>query len=486
VRADGLTLMIVAAWSFLPGCAYLLRPEGNGGWSPERRAKELGERASAAGVVLTPAEDAVPAASEEPLTLDDVLRLAATRNRRIAIAERQLRIESARVRQARARLLPSVTGSGRYTWYTDAQTTKVVLAPGILLPGTTPPDVIIREDQEGRVNGTLTAPIDVWGESSHALEAAQAGYRGERARAWATRLGEEVGVIRAYFDLLEAERLKEVTAQSLTAQRTQLQNAESRFDSGRLTKNELLVVQVAVTSSEQQLVQRQLAIDRARWRLNQSIGLAVNAPTRVVDVRTRPAVPPLAETLGQAYRENPALAALVEEQQRLESTASSLVRSRLPRVAAGATIDWTNSDVIEPQRIGSGYLGFTWDLGTDGRREAEIAAAREAVDQNRIAIEAELRDLEGAVRATQGAAEERLAALAAAEAAVGQAEENLRIREQQFGAGRAASEDVLDAEALLTAQRATLASALYQAHTRRAELQELMGLPIDVTALGER
>jgi outer membrane protein TolC len=479
-------LTLIVACSLLPGCAHLLRPEGNGGWSPEQRAKELGERASAAGVVLSPSDDATPPAPGEPLTLEEALRLAATRNRRIAIAERQLRIEGAHVRETRARLLPSVTGSGRYTWYTDPQATKVVLAPGILLPGTTPPDVIIREDQEGRLNGTLTVPIDVWGESSRALEAAQAGYRGERARAWATRLGEEVAVIRAYFDLLEAERLKEVTAQSLTAQRTQLQNAESRFGSGRLTKNELLVVQVAVTSSEQQLVQRQLAIDQARWRLNRTVGLGVNAPTRVVDVRARPDVPSIVDTLRQAYRENPALTALVEEQQRLEATASSLVRSRLPRVAGGAAIDWNSTDVIEPQRIGSGFVGFTWDLGTDGRREAEIAAAREAVDQNRIAIEAELRDLEAAVRATQGAAEERLAALAAAEAAVGQAEENLRIREQQFGAGRAASEDVLDAEALLTQQRATLASALYQAHTRRAELQELMGLPLDATVLGER
>ncbi len=481
MRADGLALTLVAAWSLLPGCAHLLRPEGSGGWSPERRAKELGARADAAGVQLTPSEDIVPPPSDTPLTLDEALRLAAARNRRIAIAERQLRIESARVRQARAGLLPSVTGSGRYTWYTDPQTNSVNLGGG---RGTQ--TIPIRDDEEGRLNGTLTVPIDAWGEASRALEAAQAGYRGERARVWATRLGEDVGVIRAYFDLLEAERLREVTMQSLTAQRTQLNNAGSRFDSGRLTKNELLVVQVAVSSSEQQLVQRQLAVDQARWRLNRSIGLEVNAPTRVVDVRTRPSVPPIAETLGRAYRENPALLALVEEQQRLEATASSLGRSRLPRFAGGAAIDWTSSDVLQPQRIGSGFVGFTWDLGTDGRREAEIAAAREAVDQNRIAIEAELRDLEAAVRATQGAAEERLAALATAEAAVGQAEENLRIREQQFGAGRAASEDVLDAEALLTAQRATLASALYQAHTRRAELQELMGLAMDAMAPGER
>ena len=482
--ADRLAAVLLVA--LLPGCAHLLRPEGNGGWSAERRADELQERAAAANVRLDPVEEPSEPEPGSPLALDDALRLAAQRNRRIDLAERQLRMQGDRVRQVRARLLPNVIGTGRYTWYTDPQTTNVVLAPGILAPGTTPPDVVIRDAEEGRVNGTLRVPIDVWGEASRALNAAQAGYRGERARVWATKLGEEVGVIRAYFDLLEAERLKEVTTQSLTAQRTQLDNASSRFDSGRLTKNELLVVQVAVVSSEQQLVQRQLVIDQARWRLNRAIGLAVDTPTRVVDIRSRPAVPPVTETLHNAYRDNPALTALVEEQQRLEATASSLRRSRLPRFEGGAAIDWTSSDVVEPTRIGSGFVGFTWDLGLDGRREAEIAEAQEAVDRNRVAIEAELRDLEEAVRATQGAVEERLAALASAEAAVGQAEENLRIREQQFGAGRAASEDVLDAEALLTAQRATLASALYQAHTRRAELQELMGLPIDAMTLGER
>jgi outer membrane protein TolC len=94
--------------------------------------------------------------------------------------------------------------------------------------------------------------------------------------------------------------------------------------------------------------------------------------------------------------------------------------------------------------------------------------------------------VETAVRATRQAAEERLAALASAETAVRQAEENVRIRQQQFDVGRATSEDLLDAQALLTQQRATLASSLYQAHTRRAELQQVMGLPVDAILPPER
>jgi len=322
-------------------------------------------------------------------------------------------------------------------------------------------------------------PIDLWGDLRRTLTAAQAGYRGERARQWATTLGEQAAVIRAYFALLEAERLRRVTAQTLEFQRAQLRNANEKYRQGRLTKNELLVVQVAVRNAEQGMLQRALDVDAARWTLNETIGRAVDAPTAPADVAERPALPPVEEALRAAYAGNPALVALVEEQQRLEDTASALARSRLPRLEGGGHVDWQSSDVLQPQAIGGGFVGFRWDLGTDGRREAQIAEARIQAERNRLTIEGELRELEAAIRRTHRAVEERLAALAAAEAAVGQAEENLRIRTQQFDVGRATSEDVLDAEALLASQRATLASALYQAHTRRAELQQLMGLPLD-------
>jgi outer membrane protein TolC len=295
-------------------------------------------------------------------------------------------------------------------------------------------------------------------------------------------LAQHVLVVRSYFELLEAKRLRGVTEQTIRLQRQQLANANSRFESGRLTKNELLVVQVAVLDADQRLVQDDLAIARARWALNEAVGLPVDAPTEVVDVDQPPEVLPVDEALRDAYAHNPALGALVEEQQRLEEAMRALVRGRLPRVSGGGSLDYTTSDIVQPQDVASGFVGFTWDLGTDTRREAQIAEARAGVERNRVEIERELRELERTVRLTHRALEERLAALAAAEAGVGQAEENLRNRVQQFDAGRATSDDVLDAEAILASQRASLASALYQAQTRRAELQQLIGLPLDVAA----
>src|SRR5262249_22619155 len=148
-----------------------------------------------------------------------------------------------------------------------------------ILPTGVSPVVIVREKEFGVANGTLMIPVDLTGELLHALAASQAGYRGERARAWATRLGEDVAVVRAYFRLLEAERLRDVTRETIAVERQHYDTAQDRFSAGRLTKNEVLVADVAVRDAEQRLLQDELAIAEARWDLNQAIGLPVDAPS---------------------------------------------------------------------------------------------------------------------------------------------------------------------------------------------------------------
>ena len=480
----------------LAGCgtvARWTRPEGDGGWSPARRQEEIARRAATAGVDLgtgTPAAIGGPTPPDTgagPIDLGSALALAARGNRRVAEAAQGVEIAKQRVADVRGRLLPITLGSGRYTWYTDPLTTKVDLPAGTLQPGQSPPVVTTRAADFGVVNGILTLPIDLTGELRQALAAAQAGYRGEQARLWATTLEQQLQVVEAYFQLLEARSLREVTTQTIALDRQQVATAESRYANGRVTKNDVLVVQVALQNAEQNLVQRDLAIRQARWALNNAIGVDVNASTEVVDVASRPDVPSIDETLQLAYGHNPVLMSLLEEQQRLDATIRSLERSRLPRFAAGAAVDYSTTDLVLPQRVGSGFTGFTWDLGTDLRREAQIAEARAAAERNRLTIEQQMRDLESALRSTRQSLEERLAALSAAEAAVSQAEENLRIRQQQFDVGRAQSDDVLIAEALLSQQRGILASARYQAQMRRAELQRLVGLPLDdVSPLSQR
>src|SRR3989442_1660997 len=129
-------LLVVCA--LLAACgtaARLTRPEGDGGWSAARRQEEIGRRSDAAA--------AAPAAAPGPLALADALALTERGNRRLAEAADDVAAARERVWQARGRLLPSTTGSGRYTWYTDAQTNSVNFPRGVLPPGVPRPAVTI-------------------------------------------------------------------------------------------------------------------------------------------------------------------------------------------------------------------------------------------------------------------------------------------------------------------------------------------------------
>jgi len=484
VRRELVVLVVALA---LSACATLTKPEGDGGWSPARRQEEVQARAEAAGVSTTTPPPPDPEVDPtRPLSLADALELARTRSRRIAIAERELSMYEQRVWQARGRILPNVRGSGRYSVYTDELTTPVLLPPSLANVAGGIPDVAIRQKDFTTVNGTLRVPIDVFGELTKSLTAAQAGYRGEKARVWATTLDEQLAVVRAYYDLLASQRLREVTELTLELEEEQLRQARARERAGRLMRNEVLVVEVALQDSQQRLLQHEIAIDSARWTLNRAIGLPVDAPTTVDDVTDRPDLPTSDEAREDAHAHNPIIESMIQEQQRLDDVVHAKTAALLPRFDTGATIDYSTATIVQPQRVGGGYVGFTWDVDTGGAARAELAEARIAADRQRLALEAELRRLDVAVRTSRRAVEERLAALATAESAIAQAEENLRIRRQQFDAGRSTSEDVLDAQALLSAQRATLATALYQAHVRRAELQQLMGLPLIDPSLAKR
>ena len=490
----------------LSGCSAIRSfssPEGTGERSSAERKSELAEltgpsgfwtasqkheavpKESASGGVTTeqpaptPKESERPGLRLSPLDLATALDLAATGNRRIAATRAEVRAAAAGVAVVRGTLLPKTTASGRYDWYSSDQQVVADFPPGILPPGVPQPEIIIQAADFGLLNSRLALPIDLSGELWATLRAAQAGYRGAKAQAWATTLEQQLAVLQAYYGLLEAEQLVAVSDQTIESYAEQLRQARLRVGIGRTTRNEMLIVEVALAEAEQERLRRRLAVKELRRRLNEAVGLEISSPTPVVDVRVFPDLPPVEEALRLAQSNNPLLTALLEDRTRLLETETALQRSRLPLFSGGAQAAYNSSGLFEPDLLGGGFVGLEWDLGTDLQRESRIAEVRAQLERVRLVLEGELRALEAGVLRACEAVEERLAAYRTAEVAVGQAEENLRIRSRQLEAGRADSEDILIAESLLSRQRAVLATALYAAHIRRGELQRLIGLPID-------
>jgi hypothetical protein len=94
VRAELVVAMAVAVAACGP-VRTLTRPEGNGGWTPERRADELARSAVRARVDLAPVE-APPPAPDTPLGLADVVQLASVESLRLAEADQDVAIATRR------------------------------------------------------------------------------------------------------------------------------------------------------------------------------------------------------------------------------------------------------------------------------------------------------------------------------------------------------------------------------------------------------
>lgn len=481
-RTPWLPLLAATLASATLACTAL-GPAGSGGWDTEQRRREL-ERARAMTAVSErlPERDASASpgsdvgASPRRLDLSEALELADAHNRTMAAARAGVDAAAGDVAMARAALLPVATARGDYTWFSDEQT-NTVDAEGLLPAGTEAPVVTVREDDFATARAAVELAIDVSGALRHGLGAAQASYRAESARAWGTRLEEQSQVAAAYFGLLEAERLRDVSARTVALHERQLADATNRYEQGRLTRNEVLVVEVALASSRQRLLRLDNAIASARRRLNQRTGLAVRASTEAAEVAGRPGLPTVDEALAAARDRNPLVQAMLEEVHAADQRLTAARRARFPRFAVGGAYDVSSADILQPNDYASGGVRVEMDL-LSLRREGEIARLDAAGRRSRLLLDRTVREVEALVLDSHDRVRERLAAMDAAQVAVGQADENLRIRQVQFDEGRATSEDLLDAAELAARQRATLASALYQAHSRRAELQQLMGRPM--------
>jgi len=196
----------------------------------------------------------------------------------------------------------------------------------------------------------------------------------------------------AYFDMLQAQRLREVTEQTIAAQRRQLASAEARYSSGRTTKNDLLVVQVTLQTTEERLLQEDLLMARARLALNQAIGLPVNAPTSVVDVGDAPVCPPSSGCSRTPGTQSADRRGASRSNSAWRRPVTSLERSR-SACRRRSAIEWTAPPSSNPQDVATGssvsrgiWLGLAPRVGN--RR------GKSAAERNRIAMGRRMRALE--------------------------------------------------------------------------------------------
>lgn len=408
-------------------------------------------------------EAAAPEAAAMDIDLKGAVTTAIQNNRDITIAELKLRDAEADVSAAAAKKNPSVS----YSWQRNQYPTQHVA-------GT-------QSSNHGYSQGiNVSWPIWTFGKVEGAIDAARYQKNIADLNVYKTEADTKLAAVQAYYQYLEAIKLAEVQAQSVTDYASHLNNVQQQFDAGIVAKLDVLSSNVSLANAKQKSIAADNTRDVAEANLNNIMRVPMNTtlnpldknfPEPEFDLTMEQAI-----LMAQKYRWE-----LVEADYGVRAAEASLRSAKagyLPTVSVGGGYSWKEASVTAVDKddwaVQGGLSWSLWDGGATQasvkKADAAVKTAQETLLQAREKIELEVRQDYLNVLSYKEQ-------IRAAEASVAQAEEAYKIATVRYSSGVGINLDVLDAELALNTARTNYITALYNYNIGLATLEHAMGVP---------
>lgn len=411
-------------------------------------------------------EAAAPEAAAMDIDLKGAVTTAIQNNRDITIAELKRREAEADVSAAAAKKNPSVS----YSWQRNQYPTQVVTT----VVGT-------QSSNHGYSQGiNVSWPIWTFGKVEGAIDAARYQKNIADLNVYKTEADTKLAAVQAYYQYLEAVKLAEVQAQSVTDYASHLNNVQQQFDAGIVAKLDVLSSNVSLANAKQKSIAADNTRDVAEANLNNIMRIPMNTtlnpldknfPEPEFDLTMEQAI-----LMAQKYRWE-----LVEADYGVKAAEASLRSAKagyLPTVSVGGGYNWKEASVTAVDKddwaVQGGLSWSLWDGGATQasvkKADAAVKTAQETLLQAREKIELEVRQDYLNVLSYKEQ-------IRAAEASVAQAEEAYKIATVRYSSGVGINLDVLDAELALNTARTNYITALYNYNIGLATLEHAMGVP---------
>jgi len=419
----------------------------------------------------------LPAAAQNPLTLQEAVRTALSRHPSLDAVRAQGSAADTRREQARSGWLPKLNYSESFTTgnnpvyvFSSLLSQRRFTAANFDIYSLNRPE--FTNNFQSQV--VLDQPVYDGGQTKQSVASAELGKQmnAERERQTQMRLIAEVA--RNYHGVVLAEENRKVAEAALRSAEADLERAEAVRAAGMATDADVLSIKVHMAAMREQEIERRWTLEVAWAALNRSLGMpletryqlttplkAVDAPAAAVEDKEKSAVSQRPE-LRQA-----SLAA------RLAESRLSVARSAyLPQVSVRGIFEVDRGKFVS-QGGSNWFFGATlrWNLfngfGDKERiREAtfQLTGAKAQQRESDSAVRVEVRQAHAALQS----ARERLQV---AEATVAQAEESLRITRNRYENGLNTVTDLLRTETALLETRTRRLAAIYDQRVAAAMLE---------------
>ena len=418
------------------------------------------------------------------LNLDDAMQRAFQTNPTVSIAQYEL--DSARAsynaaRQSRGVSITASHQSGR-SGYGDDQYSK----PGYGFDDAGNIQWFNSRNQGKDIknshSNTLTAklPIFTGGNLSGQIKKAKANYQYNEVGVQRTYNEMRSTVTNGYFNMLQADNMQKLSAESVTRLEDHLKNVQAQYDVGVVAKVDVLRSQVELANAKQTLIQAENSYQVAEASMNKIVGLPMDTNLKLDNLLVYNAYDKnMDDCLAYAAEHRPEL---MQAKYNVDAAKGALMVARsghMPQVAAQASQNWKSNswpgDENGNWAVGVSVEMNVFDTGVTLSKihgaEADLKKAQETYRDTVDSVNLDVRSNYLGLRE----AEKRISTT---KLAVEQADEDYRIAQLRYMSGVGTNTDVLDAQVALTQAKTNYTQALYDYNTAKTALETSIGVPM--------
>ena len=406
------------------------------------------------------------------MTITEGLKIATENNHIVKIATEDMNMSSADALIAKSRLYPSLNASASQTFLSNQ--------PGAHFG---PQNVNTAEKSSPAFGINAYQTIYNFGANTSRYEEFRTIADSRKLNIDLMKNLVALNFIIAYFDVLESEKMITVAQKEVESLESHVKVAESLYNEGVITKNDLLQGVVRLSDARQRLltVKNQRSVNASR--LNNILSRKLNSEVRLEDVPLNAIAANGFTTIESAWetaekkRIEPAI---IDKELRAADLEETVKKSGyFPNFFAQAGYNYAENRYQLHEDNWSVLFGMNINLLSGGSTKAEVSKIRhrkqqlleqrnKLVDDIKIEVEKYYLDM-------KNAAEKILTT----KDAVSQAEENLRINRVRYEEGIGTSTDVVDAITLLTTAGTNYHRSGYE--FKRAQAGLLYATGADIT-----
>lgn len=409
------------------------------------------------------------------LNLDDAMLRAFRTNPTVSIAQYELDSARASYNAARQSRGISITASHQTKRYGNDDAVEV---NGNWTKG------IANKHSNGL---TASLPIFTGGKLSGQIQKAKANFKYNEIGVQRTYNEMRSTVTSGYFDMLQADNMQKLSAESVTRLEDHLKNVQAQYDVGVVAKADVLRSQVELADAKQDLIKAENQYQLAEASLNRIVGLPMDTNLKLDNILVYTAYDrTMEDCLAYAAEHRPELE---QAKQNVEAYKGALKVARsghMPQVAASASQSWSDTNWPGDENgnwgVGVSVEMNVFDTGVTLSKihgaEADLKNAEETYRDTVDSVNLDVRNNYLSLRE----AEKRIGNT---KLAVEQADEDYRIAQLRYMSGVGTNTDVLDAQVALTKAKTNYTQALYDYNTSKTALETSIGVPMEnpVTAV---